>query len=268
MSEYVSVGCVRASVCVRECVRGVRRKRQARVQAHSSLLNALFLAVRCAALYIFADVEEDTNFKNLEKSYISLFVLMTTANFPDVMMPGACIGMCVLVCSFSMQSLARSAESNAPLGFVHFVVTAASLLSCTTDTHRQTQTDTHTDTHRHTHTDTDTHRHTQTHTDTHTHRHTHTHKASQPYSVHLLLCVCVMTLQCIQSTAPRRSSSSCTSSLASTPSATSSSLSVPQCSAPPPARLALFRRCFPLPSPAPLFITHSPPLLQCLTFTR
>jgi two pore calcium channel protein 1 len=56
------------------------------------------------AFYFFSENKSDPYFATLGGSYVSLFVLMTTANFPDVMMPSyannefACLFFVVYVC--------------------------------------------------------------------------------------------------------------------------------------------------------------------------
>ncbi|XP_072043835.1 two pore channel protein 1-like [Amphiura filiformis] len=51
------------------------------------LLFYFLLIFSILGFYIFTGVEDDTYFRTIQDSFINLFVLMTTANFPDVMMP-------------------------------------------------------------------------------------------------------------------------------------------------------------------------------------
>ncbi|GFU29882.1 two pore calcium channel protein 1 [Nephila pilipes] len=52
-----------------------------------SLLLFFMLIFSVLGFYLFRSVYEDTYFSSLQESFVSLFVLLTTANFPDVMMP-------------------------------------------------------------------------------------------------------------------------------------------------------------------------------------
>ncbi|XP_042904176.1 two pore channel protein 1 isoform X1 [Parasteatoda tepidariorum] len=52
-----------------------------------SLLLFFMLIFAVLGFYIFRSVEEDTYFTSFGNSFVSMFVLLTTANYPDVMMP-------------------------------------------------------------------------------------------------------------------------------------------------------------------------------------
>ncbi|KAG8190159.1 hypothetical protein JTE90_008693 [Oedothorax gibbosus] len=52
-----------------------------------SLLLFFMLIFSVLGFYLFHTVQDDTYFTSLEASFVSLFVLLTTANYPDVMMP-------------------------------------------------------------------------------------------------------------------------------------------------------------------------------------
>uniref|UniRef100_UPI00358DF891 two pore channel protein 1 n=1 Tax=Myxine glutinosa TaxID=7769 RepID=UPI00358DF891 len=51
------------------------------------LLLYFMLIFALLGFYLFSDNEQDPYFTNLESSLVSLFILLTTANFPDVMLP-------------------------------------------------------------------------------------------------------------------------------------------------------------------------------------
>ncbi|EGD72607.1 hypothetical protein PTSG_04342 [Salpingoeca rosetta] len=53
-----------------------------------TVLLLLFILISSVlAYYFFSPNPDEPNFVNLEKSFVNLFVLVTTANYPDVMMP-------------------------------------------------------------------------------------------------------------------------------------------------------------------------------------
>uniref|UniRef100_T1IK76 Ion transport domain-containing protein n=1 Tax=Strigamia maritima TaxID=126957 RepID=T1IK76_STRMM len=52
-----------------------------------ALLMFFVLLFAVVGFYLFSPNKEDPYFRTLQSSFISLFVLLTTANFPDVMMP-------------------------------------------------------------------------------------------------------------------------------------------------------------------------------------
>ncbi|XP_054749500.2 two pore channel protein 1-like [Lytechinus pictus] len=72
---------------------GVRRVLRQIIQSSPPIIEMLFLLgyfmliFSILGFYIFVNVEDDIYFQTLQDSFVNLFVLMTTANFPDVMMP-------------------------------------------------------------------------------------------------------------------------------------------------------------------------------------
>jgi len=72
---------------------GIRRFIRQMIQSLPPILDMLILlfffllASALFAFYLFSSNPDDPYFKTFTKSFISLFVLVTTANFPDVMMP-------------------------------------------------------------------------------------------------------------------------------------------------------------------------------------
>lgn len=76
-----------------ELAAGVRRICRQIVETTYQVLDMLILVVlyiliwSVLGFYFFSDNDDDPYFRDLATSYVSLFILMTTANFPDVMMP-------------------------------------------------------------------------------------------------------------------------------------------------------------------------------------
>ncbi|CAG5133866.1 unnamed protein product, partial [Candidula unifasciata] len=72
---------------------GVRRITRQIMQSLPPILDMIVLLLffmlifSILAFYLFSGIKTDTNFKTIQSSFISLFVLLTTANYPDVMMP-------------------------------------------------------------------------------------------------------------------------------------------------------------------------------------
>ncbi|XP_071479888.1 two pore calcium channel protein 1-like, partial [Diadema antillarum] len=72
---------------------GVRRVLRQMIQSLPPIMEMLFLLAyfmiifSILGFYLFVTVEDDIYFQTLQDSFVNLFVLMTTANFPDVMMP-------------------------------------------------------------------------------------------------------------------------------------------------------------------------------------
>lgn len=73
--------------------RGVRRISRQILMSLPPILELIFLLMffilifSILGFYLFSQVANDTYFSTLQDSFVSLFVLLTTANFPDVMMP-------------------------------------------------------------------------------------------------------------------------------------------------------------------------------------
>ncbi|XP_061183466.1 two pore channel protein 1-like [Saccostrea echinata] len=73
--------------------RGVRRISRQILMSLPPILELIFLLMffilifSILGFYLFSGVPNDTYFSTIQDSFISLFVLLTTANFPDVMMP-------------------------------------------------------------------------------------------------------------------------------------------------------------------------------------
>ncbi|GIX76970.1 two pore calcium channel protein 1 [Caerostris darwini] len=73
--------------------KGIRRVIRQIMQSLPPILDMLTLLLffmlifSVLGFYLFRSVHEDTYFSSLQDSFVSLFVLLTTANFPDVMMP-------------------------------------------------------------------------------------------------------------------------------------------------------------------------------------
>ncbi|CAL1300034.1 unnamed protein product [Larinioides sclopetarius] len=73
--------------------KGIRRVIRQIIQSLPPILDMLTLLLffmlifSVLGFYLFRSVNEDTYFTSLQESFVSLFVLLTTANFPDVMMP-------------------------------------------------------------------------------------------------------------------------------------------------------------------------------------
>ncbi|XP_022783902.1 two pore calcium channel protein 1-like [Stylophora pistillata] len=72
---------------------GVRRVLRQILLSLPPILDMLFLLLFVMVIfamlgfYLFSDNEKDESFRSFWRSFISLFVLLTTANYPDVMMP-------------------------------------------------------------------------------------------------------------------------------------------------------------------------------------
>ncbi|KAK3785343.1 hypothetical protein RRG08_045569 [Elysia crispata] len=72
---------------------GVRRITRQIMQSLPPILDMIVLLLffmlifSILAFYLFSDIKEDGNFQTIQESFVSLFVLLTTSNYPDVMMP-------------------------------------------------------------------------------------------------------------------------------------------------------------------------------------
>ncbi|XP_041348857.1 two pore calcium channel protein 1-like [Gigantopelta aegis] len=74
--------------------KGIRRITRQLLQSLPPILDMIFLLLffmlifSILGFYLFSDIKRDGEyFNNIQNSFVSLFVLLTTANFPDVMMP-------------------------------------------------------------------------------------------------------------------------------------------------------------------------------------